>query len=99
MGGATFPAEANILRILLPESIFLVPGYGAQGATKSDVIPCFNSAGLGAVVNASRSITYGFKMLDISSDDLVESVRNRTKAMIADISNAIAQKNRSENSG
>ncbi len=90
--GATFPVEANILRALLPESIFLVPGYGAQGATGPDVMPCFNSDGLGAVVNASRSLTYGFKTLDISADGLVELVRNRTSAMVADISNAIAQK-------
>lgn len=47
------------LRAALPRSPLLVPGYGAQGATADDVLPAFDGAGLGAVVSASRSLTYG----------------------------------------
>ena len=58
MVGATYPEEAATLRTLMPKSYFLVPGYGAQGGTAYDIVPCFNPDGLGAVVNSSRGILY-----------------------------------------
>ncbi len=54
--GATYPEQAEKLRALMPRTYFLVPGYGAQGGGAKDVAPCFNKDGLGAIVNASRSI-------------------------------------------
>jgi orotidine-5'-phosphate decarboxylase len=60
--GATYPGEAEELRKIMLQSFFLVPGYGAQGATAEDVVPCFNQDGLGAVVNASRSIIYAYRL-------------------------------------
>ncbi len=59
--GATFPAQAAKLRRLMPHNIFLVPGYGVQGATAKDVRKCFNSDGLGAIISSSRAITYAWK--------------------------------------
>jgi orotidine-5'-phosphate decarboxylase len=59
--GATYPAEAERYRGLMPRAIFLVPGYGAQGGTAADVVPCFNPDGLGALVSASRSVIYAFQ--------------------------------------
>lgn len=56
--GATFPEEAGVLRKRMERSFFLVPGFGAQGGTADDVIPCFRPDGLGAVVNSSRGILY-----------------------------------------
>ena len=56
--GATWPAESRRLRALLPDAPFLVPGYGAQGATAADVAVAFLPGGRGAVVNASRSVTF-----------------------------------------
>ena len=38
------------------KAIFLVPGYGAQGGAADDCANSFNPDGLGAIVNASRSI-------------------------------------------
>ncbi len=54
--GATYPEQAAQLRAQMPRTYFLVPGYGAQGGGAKDVAPCFNKDGLGAIVNASRSI-------------------------------------------
>lgn len=54
--GATYPQQAMILRRIMKRAYILVPGYGAQGGSASDAARCFNSDGLGAVVNASRSI-------------------------------------------
>lgn len=56
--GATYPGEAETLRRIMPNSYFLVPGYGAQGGGATDVLPCFNSDGFGAIVNSSRGILY-----------------------------------------
>jgi len=58
--GATWPDEQAALRKMLPECLFLIPGFGAQGASASDAL-----AGLvkgpegweGGVVNSSRGLT------------------------------------------
>lgn len=59
--GATYPEMSRILRKLMPDTYFLVPGYGAQGGTAADLKHCFNSDGLGAVVNSSRGIIAAYK--------------------------------------
>ncbi|MHC5009538.1 MAG: orotidine-5'-phosphate decarboxylase [Planctomycetota bacterium] len=56
--GATAPAAGAALRAQLPATPFLVPGYGAQGATAADVARCHRADGSGIVVNASRSIIH-----------------------------------------
>lgn len=58
---ATYAQDAAKLRALMPRVLFLVPGYGAQGGTAADVVPCFNEDGYGAVINASRSIIYAWQ--------------------------------------
>ena len=58
--GATFPDEAKHLRKIMKNNFFLVPGYGAQGATAKDIIDCFNEDGLGAIISSSRSILYHY---------------------------------------
>jgi orotidine-5'-phosphate decarboxylase len=62
--GATKPQDARQLRELMPNQIFLVPGYGAQGGTADDVLPCFKADATGAIVTASRSVIYAFKRDD-----------------------------------
>jgi orotidine-5'-phosphate decarboxylase len=59
--GATYPEQARRLRELMPRTLFLVPGYGAQGATAADVVGSFDANGQGAVVNASRSIIFAYR--------------------------------------
>ncbi|NLG44622.1 MAG: orotidine-5'-phosphate decarboxylase [Phycisphaerae bacterium] len=49
------------LRVQLPRTPFLVPGYGAQGASAAECRPCFRRDGTGAVVNASRSVIYAYE--------------------------------------
>ena len=52
--GATDATTGARLRRALPETFFLVPGFGAQGG--ADLRAFFTGAGRGAVVNSSRSI-------------------------------------------
>jgi orotidine-5'-phosphate decarboxylase len=56
--GATYPEAAQRLRQQLPQSLFLVPGVGAQGGGNDGIKACFNPDGLGAVVSSSRAIMY-----------------------------------------
>lgn len=59
--GATYPQQLTELRAELPRTFFLVPGYGAQGATAEDVAVNFDKNGLGAIVNSSRGILCAYK--------------------------------------
>ncbi len=56
--GATYPAELVQLRQQMPEVLFLVPGFGAQGGSAADVLPALRADGLGAVINSSRGILF-----------------------------------------
>ncbi|HKS17439.1 MAG TPA: orotidine-5'-phosphate decarboxylase [Planctomycetota bacterium] len=61
VAGATHPEQAMRVREALPNSFLLVPGYGAQGAKASDLKACFVREGLGAIVNASRSVIFAYE--------------------------------------
>jgi orotidine-5'-phosphate decarboxylase len=87
--GATYPAELTALRARLPRSLLLVPGYGAQGGAGAGVAGAFDEAGLGAVVNASRSLLYPTGGADVAvaaraaavamRDDLERSLATRVR--------------------
>lgn len=59
--GATYPEQLGMLRKELPDTFFLVPGYGAQGGGAQDVAGAFDANGLGAIVNSSRAIMTAYK--------------------------------------
>ena len=82
--GATYPEEMQDLRARLPHTFFLVPGYGAQGATGKDLRGCFDAQGRGAVVNASRSILTAWRKqpgVDFAQAAYNEAVRMREDIM------------------
>lgn len=83
--GATYPSDAVDLRKRMPKSIFLVPGYGAQGGSAEDIVPCFNNDGLGAIVNSSRGILYSHMSEEerriCTKAQYLDSVRAATKIM------------------
>ena len=87
--GATFPEDAIMLRKIMKNNIFLVPGYGAQGGTAKDVMNCFNENGLGALINSSRGIIYsykkGYEKSHITKEEYKNSVISATIAMKEDI--------------
>jgi orotidine-5'-phosphate decarboxylase len=87
--GATFPEDARRLRALLPGAFILVTGYGAQGASSEGAAACFNSDGLGAIVNSSRGITYAFGNENVSKEMFVRSVRENMLRMRDEIAAAL----------
>lgn len=59
--GATYPTQIEILRKIMPNAYFLIPGYGAQGGKAEDIALGFDKNGLGGIVNASRSLMCAYK--------------------------------------
>src|ERR687885_326044 len=59
--GATHPRAIGEARRALLQSILLLPGVGAQGATPADVARAFASGPASALVNVSRSVIYAYR--------------------------------------
>lgn len=87
--GATFSHEISILRKIMPTAYFLVPGYGAQGATAKDIKYCFNPDGLGAIINASRSILYAYTVSPWTDKYGTSSWKNATEEAIVKMNKEI----------
>ena len=87
--GATYPEDLSQYRAEMPRAIFLVPGYGAQGGTAADVVGAFNPDGMGAVVNASRSIIYAYPGTDPSPAEAAAAMAAAVDAMNRDINAAL----------
>jgi len=92
---ATFPQDAARVRKLMPHCYFLVPGYGAQGATAEDVMPSFNPDGTGAIINSARNVIYAYYREPYANEFGLErwqeAVEAAVIAMNDDINSALAQ--------
>lgn len=87
--GATYPAQLGELREALPHTMFLVPGYGAQGGGAQDVVPAFDARGLGAVINSSRAIMCAYQKGDWKEEAYAEAARAEALRMRDEISAAL----------
>lgn len=58
--GATKPEAAAALRRVMPQTPFLLPGYGAQGGGAEGVRAALDDRGGGVLVTASRSIIHAW---------------------------------------
>ena len=89
--GATYPEQGKILRKIMPKTLILVPGYGAQGGQGKDLVHYFNEDGLGAIVNSSRGIICAYKQeqyASFGSENYADASRQAALDMIADINSA-----------
>ena len=59
--GVTRPEIGARVRELLPDALFLSPGYGAQGGDASGVRSLLDRHGRGVLVNSSRGILYAYE--------------------------------------
>lgn len=85
--GATHKEEGIKLRKMMKNTFFLIPGYGAQGATAEDVVGMFDTNGGGGIVNSSRGIICAWKKMPKKS--FVEAARKAVIDMRDDINKAI----------
>ncbi|MGN0639765.1 MAG: orotidine-5'-phosphate decarboxylase [Oscillospiraceae bacterium] len=79
--GATYPEQIKTLRALLPKTFFLIPGYGAQGATAADIAGAFDKNGLGGIVNSSRGIMCAYQKQRCSEHEFAEAARREAIRM------------------
>jgi orotidine-5'-phosphate decarboxylase len=59
--GATHPRAVAEARRLMPRTILLLPGVGAQGGAVADLGRAFQSGPASALVSASRSVIYAYR--------------------------------------
>ena len=86
--GATYPEQGARLRELMPRTFFLVPGYGAQGASGKDLKAFFDRDGRGCLVNSSRGITGAYqKDKRFSQFHVGEAAREAVLLMKEDLAN------------
>lgn len=93
--GATQPHTMTSIRRRLPKSIFLLPGYGAQGATAEMTRAAFTKAkdgqATGAIVSASRSVLYAHRESKYAAlGDWKKAVEASVKDMKADLSRVLS---------
>ena len=87
---ATYPEDTKILRELMPNSILLVPGVGAQGGTMADASLAFHEDGWGGLVTVSRSVIYAWEspqyqhLGEVNWEDAIEVAVVDSKAALAD---------------
>lgn len=89
--GATHPEEAERLRAQLPNTFFLIPGYGAQGGSAQMLKVCFDKNGLGGVVNSSRGIICAYKDARYRGMNYAEAARAACIDMQQDLSGVIGE--------
>lgn len=83
--GATHAGELADFRARMPRSPFLLPGYGAQGASAGELGAAFVRGLQGALVNSSRGISGAYKEERYSALPWREAAHSATVAMIADL--------------
>jgi orotidine-5'-phosphate decarboxylase len=88
--GATWPEQGISLRKKMPHTFFLVPGYGAQGGTGTDLRGFFDKHGRGCIVNSSRGIIAAWqKDKRFSAGNVGEAAREAVLAMRTDLMEAL----------
>jgi orotidine-5'-phosphate decarboxylase len=77
LGGVTRPEAGRRVRELLPDTLFLAPGYGAQGGDAAGLRPLLDKKGGGVLVNSSRGVIYAYEG---SRTDYREAAREAARA-------------------
>jgi len=90
VAGATHISESIDLRGILPRSVFLVPGLGAQGGSAEHLGQLTDADGMGAIVSSSRSITYPEGSFD-TEDRYRAAVREAARDFIRKVAPAHAR--------
>lgn len=91
--GATHASELRAFRASMPHAPFLLPGYGAQGATARELVDAFlpsaSRAPFGALVNSSRGITFAWREREYAGLHWKDATRAALDKMIADLDAAL----------
>ncbi len=92
--GATAPEQAQAVRRELENALFLVPGYGAQGASADEAVRGFTKgpAGLeGGIVNSSRGILFASGSDTADSSVWEKAIDQAVDRAAAELGEAVAR--------
>lgn len=87
--GATWPAQAVALRKIMPNTLFLIPGYGAQGGSAADALAGQRADGSGVLINSSRGIIGAWQQN--TKLEWKDAIKAAIVAMNADLNGARAK--------
>lgn len=83
--GATHRDEGLRIRAKFPDVVFLIPGYGAQGATAEDLKGMYGRDSAGAIVNSSREIIFAYEK---AQGSWRESIANAARKSMRELTQA-----------
>lgn len=83
--GATRPEIGRRVRELLPESLFLVPGYGVQGGEVAGIRPLLGRGGAGVLVNSSRGVIYAYEGSQTGYREAAEEAARRARGELRSV--------------
>lgn len=82
--GVTYPQDGVRLRTIMPNAIFLAPGFGTQGGRAADVKLMRRSSGNGVLLPVSRSVCdVALEDRDITTENYHDLVRQRLADILA----------------
>lgn len=88
--GATYKEQGEFLRKKMSHTFFLVPGYGAQGASAKDLGGYFDNNGRGCIINSSRGIIAAYqKNQNYGDHNFAEAAREAVLLMKKDLGGVI----------
>ena len=83
--GVTRPEVGGRVREILPDALFLSPGYGAQGGGAQRVRPLLDGRGAGVLVNSSRAVLYAHEGTTGGSAGFREAAREAARRAREDL--------------
>ncbi len=88
--GATYSGELRDFRARMPQTPFLVPGMGAQGASAADTVDAFEPGGIrGAIINSSRGVAFAYRSPEHAGKAWKDAARDALDAMISEVTAAL----------
>lgn len=87
--GATCPSEIRSIRKVAQKSMFLLPGYGSQGASAYDIKHAFYNSSLGGIVNSSRGIMFAYNSKKYPEEKFGKAAREEINDMNLSINKVI----------
>ena len=83
--GATRPEIGRRVRELLPEALFLVPGYGVQGGEAAGIRPLLGRGDAGVLVNSSRGVIYAYEGSQTGYREAAEEAARRARGELRSV--------------
>jgi orotidine-5'-phosphate decarboxylase len=77
--GATRPQIGRRVRELMPDALFLVPGYGTQGGEAAGIRSLLDRRGAGVLVNSSRGVLYAYEGSQIGYREAAREAAKRAR--------------------